>query len=205
MSATRKEQGGRALRAIAAAATLALRPHRGTGRSRRRRRSSRGSFPTTPPDFATSRDRRAGEPYVVREDGIGIAQAGRAERRRSLLYLGQLSDFQLADEESPSRVEFIDYGPFGAAWRPWEALNPHIDDAMIRRFNELAGASPVAAADGSRRPMDFAIDTGDSADSQQFNETKWVRTLLEGGALDPGSGIDPTTSADPFCAPLTRR
>ncbi len=145
-----------------------------------------------------------GEPYVVREDGIGVAQAGRDKRRRSLLYLGQLSDFQLADEESPSRVEFIDYGPFGAAWRPWEALNPHIDDAMIRRFNELAGASPVAAADGSKRPMDFAIDTGDSADSQQFNETEWVRTLLDGGMLDPGSGADPASSTDPTCSnPLT--
>src|SRR5687767_5894824 len=37
--------------------------------------------------------------YVVREEGIGVAQAGREARRRSLLYFGQLSDFQLADEE----------------------------------------------------------------------------------------------------------
>ena len=50
--------------------------------------------------------------------------------------------------------------------------------------------------------MDFVIDTGDSADSQQLNETEWVRTLLEGGALDPGSGVDPATSSDPFCAAL---
>ena len=39
--------------------------------------------------------------------------------------------------------------------------------------------------------MDFTIDTGDSADSQQLNETEWVRTLLEGGTLDPNSGIEP--------------
>jgi metallophosphoesterase (TIGR03767 family) len=147
-----------------------------------------------------------GEGYVVREGGIGTAAAGRADRRRSLLYVGQLSDFQLADEESPARVEFIDFGPASAAWRPWESLNPQIDDAMIRQFNAFAARSPLAAGDGSRRAMDFTINTGDAADSQQLNETEWVRTLMEGGALDPGSGVNPATSADPFCAgsaPLT--
>ena len=33
-----------------------------------------------------------GEPYVVREAGVGTAQAGRESRRTSLLYFGQLSD-----------------------------------------------------------------------------------------------------------------
>jgi len=141
-----------------------------------------------------------GEFFVVREEGIGTAQAGRAARRRSLLYFGQLSDFQLADEESPARVEFVDTGPFGAAWRPWEALNPQIDDAMIRQVNAFAAASPIPAGDGSRRPMDFTIGTGDLADSQQLNETEWVRTLLEGGQLNPGSGTTAASSTDPSCA-----
>ncbi len=141
-----------------------------------------------------------GEGYVVRTEEIGAAKQGRGKRRRSLLYVGQLSDFQLADEESPARVEFIDTGPFSAAWRPWEALNPQIDDAMVRQLNSFAATSPIVGAGGERRPMDFAINTGDAADSQQLNETEWVRTLLEGGELDPGSGIDPATSEDPFCA-----
>jgi metallophosphoesterase (TIGR03767 family) len=143
-----------------------------------------------------------GEPYTVREGGVGTARGGREGRRTELLYFGQLSDFQLADEESPARVEFIDTGPFSAAWRPWEAMNPQIDDAMIRQLNTFAAASPNAAGDGSRRPMDFAINTGDIADSQQLNETQWVRTLMEGGALDPGSGVNPATSGDPLCAGL---
>ncbi len=131
-----------------------------------------------------------GEGYVVREDGIGRAQEGRAKRRRSLLYLGQLSDFQLADEESPSRVEFVDFGVANAAWRPWEAMNPQIDDAMIRQLNAFAAESPVADGTGSRRAMDLTINTGDIADSQQLNETVWSRQLMEGGAIDPNSGID---------------
>ena len=143
-----------------------------------------------------------GEGYTVREEKVGKAKAGRAERRKSLLYVGQLSDFQLADEESPARVEFIDVGPFSAAWRPMEALNPHIDDAMIRQLNAFAGASPVKGADGSRRNMDFTINTGDIADSQQLNETEWSRTLMEGGPLNPNSGVNtPAGYAGLGCLP----
>ncbi len=145
-----------------------------------------------------------GEGYAVREGGFGAAQPGRGERRVSLAYFGQLSDFQLADEESPARVEFVDPSgpPVEAAFRPWEALQPFVDDAMIRQVNALSGASPVAAGDGSRSAMDFVIDTGDSADNQQLNETEWVRTLLEGGTLDPNSGIDPTGYTHQLCPPL---
>jgi hypothetical protein len=146
----------------------------------------------------------AGEPYTVREDGFGVAQPGREGRRTSIAYFGQLSDFQLADEESPARVEFVDPlgAPVEAAFRPWEALEPFIDDAMIRQVDAFSGASPVPSGDGSRAPMNFAIDTGDSADSQQLNETQGVRTLLEGGTLDPNSGIDPTGYSHPLCPPV---
>jgi metallophosphoesterase (TIGR03767 family) len=164
------------------------------------------------PDGATGFDQLGagpGEGYVVREDGLGVAHPGRAERRVSLAYFGQLSDFQLADEESPARVEFVDLvgSPVEAAFRPWEALQPFIDDAMIRQVNAFAAAAPVAAGDGSRSTMGFTIDTGDSADNQQLNETEWVRTLLEGGSLDPNSGIDPTGyspegAPHPLCPPV---
>ncbi len=140
--------------------------------------------------------------YVVREEGIGTAQTGRETRRESLLYFGQLSDFQLADEESPARVEVLDTGPFSSAWRTNEALLAHQADAMVQQINAFAPASPLDAGDGSNRPMDFTINTGDIADSQQKNETEWVRTLAEGGPLAPGSGVDPATSGDPLCALL---
>lgn len=149
----------------------------------------------------------AGEPYTVRQD-LATAGASRAAGRTSLVYFGQLSDFQLADEESPARVEIIDplatplNLPFGSAWRPWEALNPQIDEAMVRQVNAFAAASPVADGSGGRRAMDFTIVTGDSADSQQLNETLWVRTLLEGGPLDPNSGVDKKTHSHPLCPNL---
>jgi metallophosphoesterase (TIGR03767 family) len=148
-----------------------------------------------------------GEPYTVRQE-LAAASAGRAAARTSLTYFGQLSDFQLADEESPARVEVIDPFstplslPFGAAWRPWEALEPQIAEAMIRQFNQFAAASPVADGSGSHRSMGFTIDTGDSADSQQLNETQWVRTLLEGGTLNPNSGVNNATYVHPLCPSL---
>jgi metallophosphoesterase (TIGR03767 family) len=148
----------------------------------------------------------AGEPYAVRQD-LATAGSKRSKQRRSLAYFGQLSDFQLADEESPGRVEFLDPPngtqlPFNAAWRPWEALEPQIDDAAIRQLDSFAGASPIAQGNGARRKMDFALDTGDSADSQQLNETEWVRTLLEGGTLNPNSGINPVGYLHPLCPPV---
>jgi metallophosphoesterase (TIGR03767 family) len=148
-----------------------------------------------------------GESYTVRED-LAAAGPSRAADRTSLVYFGQLSDFQLADEESPARLEVIDplstplSLPFGAAWRPWEALEPQISDAMIRQVNQFSGASPVADGSGAHRGMDFTIDTGDSADSQQRNETLWVRTLLEGGSLNPNSGVNKATYSNLLCPNL---
>ncbi|HKO39609.1 MAG TPA: hypothetical protein VJU14_14685 [Solirubrobacterales bacterium] len=148
-----------------------------------------------------------GEGYTVREE-LAPAQAGRDARRSSLLYFGQLSDFQLADEESPARVEVIDplstplNLPFGAAWRPWEALEPQITEAMIRQVNQFTAASPVPDGSGARATMGLTINTGDLADSQQLNETLWVRTLLEGGPLNPNSGVGKSTYSHPLCPNL---
>lgn len=148
-----------------------------------------------------------GEPYTVRQE-LATAQPNRAETRTSLSYFGQLSDFQLADEESPARLEIIDplstplNLPFGAAWRPWEALEPQIDDSMIRQVDQFAAAGPVADDNGVHPAMDFTIDTGDSADNQQLNETEWVRTLLEGGTLDPNSGVDKKKYSNFLCPNL---
>jgi len=147
-----------------------------------------------------------GEPYTVRQELAG-ANPNRAKTRTSLAYFGQLSDFQLADEESPARVEIADpfaspTFPVNAAWRPWEALEPQIDDAAIRQLDEFTAASPVAEGGGKHRAMDFTIDTGDSADNQQLNETLWVRTLLEGGTLNPNSGVNKSSYSHPLCPKL---
>jgi metallophosphoesterase (TIGR03767 family) len=133
--------------------------------------------------------RAAGEPYVVRSE-LASPRRGRERRRRSMTYLAQLTDFQLADEESPARVEWLDDLPSeetSSAWRPQEGQVVHSVEASIRQVNHFL-SSTVPQGDGSRAAMDLAVMTGDLADNMQRNETEWVLRLLLGGTLDPGSG-----------------
>ena len=94
-------------------------------------------------NFETLSVEEVDEDYIVREpDPQAQAQAGRASRRVSLAYFSQLTDFQLADEESPARVEFADPGA-SSAWRPQEAFHPFLIDASIRQINRFVPSSPV--------------------------------------------------------------
>jgi metallophosphoesterase (TIGR03767 family) len=143
-----------------------------------------------------------GEPYVVRTDLIpGHAQ--RANRRKSLIYFGQITDWQLPDEESPAREERFDADPFArvstSGYRPQEPLAIQTVEATVRQMN-LFLTSPVPQGDGSRARMANAVMTGDLADNMQRNETEWVRALLEGGPVNPGSGT--TELAGTHCAGL---
>ena len=107
----------------------------------------------------------------------------------SLINFIQLSDFQMVDEESPARVEFLDgtqrlpgLQPFSAAYRPQESLTTQVTEAMARQVRNAV--SPVTAA----KP-DLTILTGDNADSQQYNETRWFIDILDG--TDTGANPDP--------------
>jgi metallophosphoesterase (TIGR03767 family) len=129
---------------------------------------------------------------VVRED-IVAASATRATGRTSLSYFGQLTDFQLSDEESPARVEFLDVSgsPATSAQRPQEALLPHVVDQGIRAMNRFT-TSPISGAS-----LEFNLVTGDQADNMQRNEVEWVVKLLEGGNVDPNSGVEDLCSLRP--------
>jgi len=133
---------------------------------------------------------QAGWRRVVRDE-LAAPHSGRLARRRSLLYLAQLSDFQLADEESPARAEALDIAdtPFTSAWRPQEALGPFTVDQVVRQVNRF-DTSPIRNQRRRRARLALTITTGDSADNQQINETKWVVRLLEGGRLNPNSGVE---------------
>jgi metallophosphoesterase (TIGR03767 family) len=142
-----------------------------------------------------------GEAYVVREE-LAPARAGRERRRRSLLYLAQLTDFQLSDEESPARVEFLDdaiSSVASSAWRPQEAFVAHQTEYTIRQVNRFL-SSPVRDGEGERAQLLNAVLTGDLADNAQRNETEWVVRLLEGGTVNPNSGSSNVDADyDPFC------
>jgi metallophosphoesterase (TIGR03767 family) len=130
-----------------------------------------------------------GERYVVRRGGAARAARARARDRRSLLMFAQLTDPQIADEMSPARVDFADPagGEIKSSWRPQEALGLQVFDQVVRSVNANR-SSTVRQGNGRRARLDFAITTGDLADNQQLNETRWFRDVLDGGRIDPFSG-----------------
>jgi metallophosphoesterase (TIGR03767 family) len=133
--------------------------------------------------------RGRGEPYVVRRGADAKAARKRARERRSLAFFAQLTDPQIADEMSPARVDFVDAagGALKSSWRPQETLGTQTFDAVVRNVNANR-RSAVKGRGGKRARLGFALTTGDLADNQQLNETRWFRTVLDGGRVDPFSG-----------------
>jgi len=126
-----------------------------------------------------------GEPYVARYDVLRRrADAARADRRRSLLYLGHLSDLHVIDAQSPGRIEPMivqDHSAWGSAFHPHDPMSPHTTAAMVRAFAD-ARYSPLTGV-----PMGAAVVTGDSADMHSFLELRWYIDLMDGLSVDPAS------------------
>lgn len=131
-----------------------------------------------------------GDDYEV----VGESEDFRPPRRGSIVNFLQLSDFQMVDEESPGRFEFLDtsqrvppFNVFSAAYRPQEALTTQITEAMVRQARNTT-------SEVTGETLDLTVLTGDNADSQQYNETRWFIDILDGTAGPPGPSSDPATS-----------
>ena len=126
-----------------------------------------------------------GEAYVPRFDVLRrTADASRAARRRSLLYLGHLSDLHVIDAQSPGRIEPMivqDHAAWASAFHPHDPLSLHTTAAMVRAFSD-ARYSPLTGA-----PMGAAVVTGDSADMHSHLELRWYIDLLDGVSVQPAT------------------
>ncbi|GGO50222.1 metallophosphoesterase [Streptomyces daqingensis] len=121
----------------------------------------------------------AGEKHLPRTDITTV----RPDKPQPLAAFGHLSDLHVIDDQSPSRVEFLDrYNddpdsgyPFNSAYRPHEFLSLHLVDAMCRSLRQLTEGP------ATKLPLTFTVVTGDAVDNAQLNETRWYIDLLDGG------------------------
>lgn len=114
-----------------------------------------------------------------------------------LARLVHITDPHIIDEESPARFAGA-HNLVMSAWRPWESYSTQLLDGIIRTTN---------AIHASGQTIDFVITTGDACDNLQHNELAWFLALMDGGPIDPLSGIDdrpadarPAPSRDPHAA-----
>ena len=124
----------------------------------------------------------AGERRQTRTD-LATSTAARA---RTLIAFAHFADTQMVDEESPGRVELVDFiggDPFSASYRPQEGLMAQVLDQQVRAVRRL-GRGP---ATGAR--ISLVMTGGDNVDNAQLNETRWFIDVLDGGRqVNPNSG-----------------
>ncbi len=126
-----------------------------------------------------------GETRILRDE-LAPGRGGGGTDRRSLWMFLHQSDAQLADVESPTRAVGADAISFTqSAARTQEIYQAHILDALIREANGLSEFAPI----------DFAVCTGDNADSVQTNELQWFAAIWDGTPLSVDSG-EPDSQVD---------
>ena len=105
---------------------------------------------------------------------------------RPLVAFAHLADAQLVDEESPGRVELVDFlggDPFSSSYRPQEGLTPQVLDAEVRAVRRLRRGPATGA------PIRLVMTGGDNVDNAQYNETRWFIDVMDGGrVVSPNSG-----------------
>ncbi|MDQ3693590.1 MAG: TIGR03767 family metallophosphoesterase [Chloroflexota bacterium] len=144
-----------------------------------------------------------GWPIVVRND-LSTTNPVPATKRNALVSFVHLTDIHIVDAASPGHPAFLRQyqggfagADFTSGFRPQETLTTHVVNTMIRRLNEIG----VGAVSG--RPFDFAISTGDNADSRGTHEQQALLTSFNGGEVyfnaagGPYTGIQDNATNQP--------
>ena len=118
----------------------------------------------------------AGIPWIEHRE-LAPGFPGEGNERQSLAYILAIADPQIIDEESPIRMD-----GYSLVYRPHGQLTPQLFEAHVRTAQRIS--------DHSSRPFDFTVIAGDLTDTSQQNELEWMIAALNGGVIDPDSGIN---------------
>ncbi len=140
----------------------------------------------------------AGEPPTDKSPP-GPTHPASGPNRKRLVRFAHVSDLQLADDESPTRLCVSDGPPpIEGAFRPQEGYGCRMVNAVVKTVNRIHADAPI----------DMVVLGGDNADNAQKNELSWVLGILNGGApitcdsgdrndLVPGPDNDPKDTFTP--------
>ena len=125
-----------------------------------------------------------GWPGCTGESGLELparlSELGEADDFTLVARLVHITDSHIVDEQSPARFTMA-HPLIDSAWRPQEAYSTQILDGIIRSVNRIHAAG---------RTIDFLVHTGDGCDNVQSNELTWFMAVMNGGTVDPLSGVD---------------
>ena len=157
---------------------------------------------------------RDGEPHFARLDLIGqIPDPARETRRRSILYIGHLSNMHLMDAQSPARLEPMiaqDHSTWASAFHPHETLTTHVAAAMVTSIADLrisqATGRPARCGSRHRHSADMLQPARDPLVRRPARRRADHAQLRRGGRVRGRAGVRtrPTTRTTRRTPPPTR-
>ena len=110
---------------------------------------------------------------------------------RRLLRFFVITDIHITDVQSPAQAILFGYKGFlSSAYSGVMLYTHHVLDAAVRTVNALHADDPI----------DFGLSLGDTCNTTQYNELRWYIDVLDGGRVDPDSGLKAGREAQPRAA-----
>ena len=123
-------------------------------------------------------------------DAGQAAPAGAAPSRRLARFF-VITDIHITDVQSPAQAILFGYKGFLSSAYSGVMLYTHrVLDAAVRTVNALHADDPI----------DFGLSLGDTCNTTQYNELRWYIDVLDGGRVDPDSGIKAGRESQPRAA-----